>query len=101
MARDWSLRPDDNAFLVYQARMTWTAAAFAEFSPAHHDEFVGYARHGIAFLDDSMRDKEQGGFHWIVGCRRQARPSPGRRKTRLWHRLCRLRRECGAPGDRR
>jgi mannobiose 2-epimerase len=28
---------------------------------------VGYARHGIAFLDDRMRDKEQGGFHWIVG----------------------------------
>jgi len=66
MARDWSLRPDDNAFLVYQARMTWTAAAFAEFSAAHHDEFVGYARHGIAFLDDLMRDKEQGGFHFIV-----------------------------------
>ena len=34
MARDWSLRPDENAFLVYQARMTWTAAAFARYSPA-------------------------------------------------------------------
>jgi mannose/cellobiose epimerase-like protein (N-acyl-D-glucosamine 2-epimerase family) len=67
MTRDWSLRHDENAFLVYQARMTWTAAAFAAFSGAHHDEFVGYARHGIAFLDDRMRDKEQGGFHWIVG----------------------------------
>jgi mannobiose 2-epimerase len=67
MTRDWSLRPDENASLVYQARMTWTAAAFAAFSGAHHDEFVGYARHGIAFLDDRMRDKEQGGFHWIVG----------------------------------
>jgi mannobiose 2-epimerase len=30
MARDWSLRPDENVSLVYQARMTWTAAAFAE-----------------------------------------------------------------------
>jgi cellobiose epimerase len=67
MTRDWSLGHDENAFLVYQARMTWTAAAFAAFSGAHHDEFVGYARHGIAFLDDRMRDKEQGGFHWIVG----------------------------------
>ena len=28
MARDWSLRTDENVFLVYQARMTWTAAAF-------------------------------------------------------------------------
>ena len=34
MARDWSLKPDENAFLVYQARMTWTAAAFAEYSPS-------------------------------------------------------------------
>ena len=73
MARDWSLKPDENAFLVYQARMTWTAAAFARYSPAHHDEFVEYARHGIAFLDQVMRDKERGGFHWIVDARGPAR----------------------------
>ena len=30
-ARDWSAHPDDNRFLVYQARMAWTAAAYAEF----------------------------------------------------------------------
>ena len=53
--------PTTNAFLVYQARMTWTAAAFARYSPAHRDEFVLYARHGIAFLDRVMRDNEQGG----------------------------------------
>ena len=80
MARDWSLRPDDNAFLVYQARMTWTAAAFAEFSPAHHDEFVGYARHGIAFLDDAMRDKEQGGFHLVVNADGKLDPRLGDEK---------------------
>ena len=66
MARDWSLRPDQNVFLVYQARMTWTAAAFAQYSRAHHDEFVGYARHGIEFLDKTMRDQKFGGFHWIL-----------------------------------
>ena len=66
MARDWSLQPDENIFLVYQARMTWTAAAFAQYSPAHHDEFVGYARHGIEFLDQTMRDREFGGFHWVL-----------------------------------
>ena len=65
-ARDWSPRPDDDTFLVYQARMTWTAAAFARYSPAHRDEFAGYARHGIAFLDSVMRDKELGGFHWML-----------------------------------
>jgi mannobiose 2-epimerase len=63
-ARDWSPLPDNDTFLVYQSRMTWTATAFARYSPAHRDEFVGYARHGIVFLDAVMRDKEFGGFHW-------------------------------------
>ena len=80
MTRDWSLRPDVNAFLVYQARMTWSAAAFAEFSPAHHDEYVGYARHGIAFLDGSMRDKEQGGFHLVLGADGKLDPRLGDEK---------------------
>ena len=66
MARDWSLRTDENVFLVYQARMTWTAAAFALYSPTNRDEFVGYARHGILFLDRVLRDKELGGFHWVL-----------------------------------
>jgi cellobiose epimerase len=80
MGRDWSLEPDDNAFLVYQARMTWTAAAFAEYSPRHHDEFVQYARHGIDFLNSVMRDKEQGGFHWIVDASGRVSPRLGDEK---------------------
>ena len=80
MARDWSLEPDENAFLVYQARMTWTAAAFAQYSPAHHDEFVQYARHGIAFLDQVMRDKELGGFHLIVDAQGRLDPKLGDEK---------------------
>ncbi len=66
-ARDWSPLPDENRFLVYQARMTWTAAAFARHSPAHRDAFLGYARRGVDFLDRSMRDGPSGGFHWVVG----------------------------------
>ena len=46
--------------------MTWTAAAYAEFDKARRDEFLGYARHGLACLDTVMRDREHGGFHWIV-----------------------------------
>lgn len=65
-ARDWKELPDDNRFLVYQARMTWTAAAFATYSKAHHDEYARYARHGVEFLDRVMRDREFGGFHWVV-----------------------------------
>ncbi len=66
LARDWTPLPDQNCFLVYQARMTWTAAAFAEFSPADREEYLEYARHGVEFLDRVMRDREQGGFHWIL-----------------------------------
>jgi cellobiose epimerase len=80
MARDWSLGPDENAFLVFQARMTWTAAAFARYSPAHHDEFVQYARHGVAFLDQVMRDREHGGFHWIVDAQGRVDPRLGDEK---------------------
>jgi len=80
LARDWSPRPDQNVFLVYQARMTWTAAAFAQYSQADHDEFVGYARHGIEFLDRVMRDKEFGGFHWILGPEGRLDPGQGDEK---------------------
>ncbi len=66
VSRDWSIKSDDNVFLVYQARMTWTAAAFALYSPAHRDEFAKYADGGIDFLDKVLRDKEFGGFHWAL-----------------------------------
>lgn len=65
--RDWSRQHDDDRFLVYQARMTWTAAAFADFPGAPRDEFLGHARRGIAFLDQSFHDREGGGFHFVVG----------------------------------
>jgi mannobiose 2-epimerase len=79
-ARDWSSSPDGDTFLVYQARLTWTAAAFARYSPAHRDEFAGYARHGIAFLDAVMRDKEFGGFHWILDAKGRLDPRLGDEK---------------------
>ena len=66
--------PDHDTFLVYQARMTWTAAAFARYSPAHRDEFADYARHGVAFLDRVMRDKEFGGLPLDARSEGPARP---------------------------
>ncbi len=79
-ARDWSPLPDEDTFLVYQARMTWTSAAFARYSPAHRDEFAGYARHGIEFLDTVMRDKEFGGFHWRLDPQGRLDPALGDEK---------------------
>lgn len=61
-ARDWSPLPDRRRFLVYQTRMTWTAATVALARPDLRDEYLGYARHGLAFLRDGMWDREHGGF---------------------------------------
>lgn len=66
-ARDWSPRPDSDKFSVFQARMTWTAAAYALATPDRRDEYLGYARWGVDCLDRTLRDGEQGGFHWSVG----------------------------------
>lgn len=65
--RDWTSLPDDNCALVYQARLTWTAATFAAYSERDRKTFEGYSRHGVDFLDRVMRDGQQGGFHWVVG----------------------------------
>src|SRR5262249_2203957 len=79
-ARDWTPLRDENRFLVYQARMTWTAAAFAAYSPAHRDEYVRYARYGIEYLDRVMRDREFGGFHWVLDPQGRVAPRLGDEK---------------------
>ena len=79
-ARDWSALPDENRALVYQSRMTWTAAAFAAYSREHHDEYAGYARRGVEYLDRVMRDGESGGFHWVLGPDGKVDPAQGAEK---------------------
>ncbi len=74
---DWSPLPDQNRFLVYQGRMTWTAAAFAAYAPERRDEFAGYARHGVEYLDRTMRDGPEGGFHWILDAGGKVDPALG------------------------
>ena len=79
-ARDWSPLPEENRFLVYQARMTWTAAAFAAYSPPHREEYAKYARHGIEYLDRVMRDRQSGGFHWMLSPEGRVDPRLGDEK---------------------
>ncbi len=74
-APDWTPQPDRRRFVVYQARMTWTAASVALARPALRDEHLGYARHGIAFLRDRMWDAAHGGFH--VSVLLDGTPDPG------------------------
>ena len=80
LARDWSARPDDNRFVVYQARMVWTAAAYARFNPARRDEFLKYADYGVEYLDRAFRDAEHGGFHWVLDTHGRVDPKLGTEK---------------------
>jgi len=61
-ASDWTKRPDRHRFVVYQARNTWNAATVALARPALRQEYLAYARHGIAFLRERQWDGERGGF---------------------------------------
>lgn len=80
LARDWTLTPDDNRFLVYQSRMVWTAAAYARHNPRRRDEFSEYARKGTGYLDRVMRDREHGGFHWVLTTDGKVDPGQGAEK---------------------
>jgi mannobiose 2-epimerase len=79
-ARDWKPLPDDNRFLVFQSRMTWTAAAFAQYSEAHRAEYAKYARAGVEYLDRVMRDRQDGGFHFVLDPRGKVDPRLGDEK---------------------
>jgi len=61
---DWSFQKDNSKFLVFQARMTWVPAQVALRFPARRDEYLGYAEHGLSYLENFMWDKEDGGFFW-------------------------------------
>jgi mannobiose 2-epimerase len=65
-ARDWSPLADPSRFVVYEARVVWTAAAVARLRPQARDEYRGYVRHGVRYLADVMWDREHGGFHTDV-----------------------------------
>jgi cellobiose epimerase len=64
--RDWTPRPDNGRFIVYQARMAWLPAQLALVRPERRDEQLVYARHGAQYLEGAFWDREFGGFHdWL------------------------------------
>jgi mannobiose 2-epimerase len=65
-ARDWSPLEDRSRFVVYEARVVWTAATVARRRPDARNEYLAYVRHGVRYLADVMWDREQGGFHTHV-----------------------------------
>jgi mannobiose 2-epimerase len=74
-AVDWTHKPESGKFLVFQARMTWVAAEASAWAPELREEFLGYTRHGVKFLNEAMRDKEHGGVHYRLGP--DGKPDPG------------------------
>jgi mannobiose 2-epimerase len=64
--RDWSKQEDRGRFIVYEARVVWTAATVAQLRSEARDEYLGYVRHGVRYLADVMWDGEHGGFHTFV-----------------------------------
>lgn len=66
-AFDWSRGEDEGRSTVFQARMTWIAAQLAIRRPELRDEYLPYVRRGVAVLDETLWDREKGGFYWNVG----------------------------------
>jgi mannobiose 2-epimerase len=67
--RDWSPGRDRGRFVVYEARVTWTAATVALLRPDTREEDLPYVRHGVRYLADVMWDHDHGGFHTFVDLR--------------------------------
>src|SRR5262249_37537019 len=63
--RDWTPGPrSEGKFSVFQGRMTWISAQVAMRRPELKEQFLPIARHGIEYLNDTLWDKQYGGFYW-------------------------------------
>ncbi len=62
----WRKLPGNPKTMVYQARLTWTAATAAMAWPDRADEMLAHARHGATYLREAMWDGEHGGFRWSL-----------------------------------
>jgi len=63
---DWSPAAGESKGVVYESRLTWTAAEAAMRFPAKADMYLAQTRHGLAFLAEKMWDHQKGGFFWAV-----------------------------------
>ncbi len=61
----WQLKGNQNKMLVSQARHIWTASTLALFYK--DSSYLNIAEHGYHFLKNHMWDKENGGFHTLLG----------------------------------
>lgn len=63
----WKPGADHERNVVYQARLTWTAAEAAlRGKPEEASAWREQVAHGVAYLDNSLWDDTRGGFYWSV-----------------------------------
>lgn len=65
-ATDWTKLPGTEHSIVYQSRLTWTAARAAMRLPREEFIYRNYAQHGVDELRNEMWDAQNGGFYWQV-----------------------------------
>jgi cellobiose epimerase len=73
---DWTKAPGDAKGIVYESRLTWTAAKAAQRFPEQAAMYSDAARHGLKFLGEEMWDPQFGGFYWSIDS--AGKPSRGR-----------------------
>lgn len=64
--REWRPGPSQGKFSVFQGRMTWISSQMVLRHPETKDRFLPIAQHGLQFLNDTLWDKQYGGFFWGV-----------------------------------
>jgi cellobiose epimerase len=69
--------------VVYQSRLTWTAAQVVKRYPDHAGVYKEYVRHGLGFLRTKQWDAEQGGFFWQVDAV-TGKPTDGRGEKHVY-----------------
>jgi mannobiose 2-epimerase len=63
--REWSPGVKSGGkFSVFQGRMTWISSQVALRRPDLRDKFLPIAQHGLDYLNDTLWDKQYGGFSW-------------------------------------
>jgi len=73
--RDWKPGAHSGGkFSVFQGRMTWISAQVAMRRPELKDEFLPIARHGVEYLNNTLWDKQYGGFYWGLDDKGQVSP---------------------------
>src|SRR5258705_3043591 len=73
--RDWKPGPRSGGkFSVFQGRMTWIASQVVMRRPDMKDRFLPIAQHGMEYLNNTLWDKEYGGFYWGLDDKGQISP---------------------------